>query len=294
MPSTFEERLACLLAEEQLPPAYRDIVERVWRPLAERLAAQHRGQGKPILIGVNGAQGSGKTTMCRFLDELLLPELGLRSAVFSLDDLYLTHAERLRLAREIHPLLVTRGVPGTHDVAMGIELIGKLLGGQVPVQLPRFDKSRDDRAAASHGSVIDEPPDVVLFEGWCIGAEPQVEEALAEPVNALERQEDADAGWRRYANQALAGPYRTLFGGIDLLVMLRPPDFETVIANRRLQEEKLGARAGAGNRVMDDAELDRFLQHYERLTRHMLATLPARADVLIDVDAPRNVTVARM
>lgn len=279
------DALDALLAEEALPDSYRTVVDQAWRPLADRIADKRRAAGRPILVGINGAQGSGKTTLCRFLAELLLPERGLKTAVLSLDDLYLPHAERQRLAEQVHPLFATRGVPGTHDVALGVDLIHRLLGGEGEVATPRFDKAIDDRAQSDR--TITAPVDVLLFEGWCVGAEPQDEAELVEPINALETIEDPDGRWRGAANDALAGPYRALFDPIDLLVMLRPPDFESVIANRRLQEAKLRARTGRG---MTDAQLDRFIQHYERLTCHMLATLPAKADVLIDFDSQRQVT----
>lgn len=275
-----------LLAEEGLPKAYLAIVDEVWRPVAARIAQRCREAGRPILVGINGAQGTGKSTASRFLAELL-SETGLRTSVLSLDDLYLTRAERQGLARTVHPLLATRGVPGTHDVALGAELIDVLLGGRRPVRIPQFSKAEDDRLPEARWPEVTAPVDILLFEGWCVGAMPQDEAALAEPVNALEAAEDPDGMWRRYVNDALAGPYRRLFDPIDLLIMLRPPDFDAVIANRRLQEEKL--RAKGGPRVMDDAALLRFIQHYERLTRHMLATLPAAADVLIDFDAGRHV-----
>lgn len=285
-----DHRIDLLLAEEGLPPSYRAIVDQVWRPVAERIAARRREARRPILVGINGAQGTGKSTACRFLAELLFAT-GLRTAVLPLDDLYLTHAERQRLAREVHPLLATRGVPGTHDVALGIRLIDALLHGAGPVRMPRFSKAEDDRLPEGEWPEVAAPVDVLLFEGWCVGARPQDAAALAEPANALEAEEDADGRWRRSVNDALAGPYRRLFGSIDLLVVLRPPGFDSVLANRRLQEEKL--RAKGGTRVMDDAALIRFIRHYERLTRHMLATLPEKADVLVDFDAARRVTGVR-
>ena len=286
------DALSRLLAEERLPESYRAIIDRYWRPMAERLASRQREAGGATLVGINGAQGTGKTTLCRILDEVLLPELGIRSAVLSLDDLYLPNAERQRLAREVHPLLATRGVPGTHDVALGVALIDRPLAGSGPVRMPRFSKAEDDRIEDRQWPTVEAPVDILLFEGWCVGARPQDAAALADPVNDLEAREDPDGAWRRYVNDQLAGPYRALFDPIDLLVMLRPPDFEAVIANRRLQEEKL--RASGGSAVMDEAALLRFIQHYERLTRHMFATLPDRAEILVDFNRDRQVTQLRL
>lgn len=280
---------AALIDAEGLPASYAGTVERAWRPLASHIFERHRVARRPIVVGINGAQGSGKTTLCRFLAELLLPELGLSAITLSLDNLYLTHAERQQLAGTTHPLLATRGVPGTHDVDLGIQLIASLLAGEERLPLPCFDKSRDDRVPPAQWPVVSPPFDIVLFEGWCVGARPQDEAALAAPVNALERDEDPDGSWRRSVNAALAGSYQRLFATIDMLVILVPPDFDSVLANRRLQEHKLAAKVGAGDRVMDDAALVRFVQHYERLTRHMMATMPTVADVIVRLADDRSV-----
>jgi D-glycerate 3-kinase len=289
-PTVLPDMVLALIADEGLSEDYRYVVDRALRPLAEWLARRHRAVRRPMLVGINGAQGTGKTTLCRFLCKLLLPELGLAAVTLALDDLYLPLADRERLARDVHPLLRTRGVPGTHDVAMGEALIDALLDGRMPVRLPRFDKSRDDRMKADSGPLIERAPDIILFEGWCVGAEPQEDAALLVPVNALEAEEDADGAWRTFVNAALAGPYRALFARIDLLIFLRPPDFDSIIANRQLQEDKLRARGDAGDRVLDDIQLLRFIRHYERLTRHMLATLPGKADAVIDFDRARQVS----
>jgi D-glycerate 3-kinase len=251
-------------------------VERHWRPLAERIAGEAR---HPLVVGINGAQGSGKSTLCRFL-ELLLDQLGLRAITLSLDDLYLTRAGRQALAQSTHPLFATRGVPGTHDVALGSDILGDLLASHA-VTLPRFDKALDDRAAA--GTSVEPPADVILFEGWCVGAVPQPEDELDIPVNRLEAAEDPDGAWRLAVNRRLATDYATLFTRLDLLVMLKVESFDAVRANRRLQEEKLAAVKPGGAAIMGEAALDRFLMHYERLTRWMLKEMPDRADILIPI-----------
>ena len=270
------DTIGALIAAEALPDSYREIVEEYWRPLAGRIAGEAR---RPLVVGVNAAQGSGKSTLCRFL-EALLAERGLRAITLSLDDLYLTRAERLALAREEHPLFATRGVPGTHDVALGETILDALRKGRMTT-LPRFDKAADDRAP--DGRPIEGPVDAILFEGWCVGAAPQPAAAMRDPVNRLEAEEDADGAWRREVNRRLATGYAELFGRIDLLVMLKVDDFEAVRANRRLQEQKLAASRPGGAAIMDDAALSRFLMYYERLTQWMLREMPERADVLIEI-----------
>ena len=272
-----------LIIAEGLPGDYRRVVERHWRPLADRIADLWVDR-RPRLIGINGAQGSGKTTLCGFLEALLV-EHNLRTVTLSLDDLYLTRAERRALAADEHPLFATRGVPGTHDVALGEVILDDLLTGRTAA-LPRFDKATDDRASVRR--LIEPPIDVVLFEGWCIGAAPQPAAALREPVNPLEAHEDPDGVWRREVNRRLATDYAEMFGRVDLLVMLEVMDFEGVRANRKLQEEKLARDNPVGTAIMDDAALARFLMHYERLTRWMLEEMPERADVVIPIGADQR------
>jgi D-glycerate 3-kinase len=270
------DAIGALVSAEGLPETYREVVDRYWRPLAARIAGEAR---RPLIVGINGAQGSGKSTLCLFL-EALLAESGLRAVTLSLDDLYLTKAERLALARDEHPLFATRGVPGTHDVALGQAILDDLRAGKTAT-LPRFDKAADDRAPEGH--MVEGSMDVILFEGWCMGAVPQPAAALRDPVNRLEAEEDTQGTWRREVNRRLATDYAELFGQIDLLVMLKVEGFEAVRANRRLQEQKLAASRPGGTAIMDDEALDRFLMHYERLTRWMLREMPARADVLIEI-----------
>jgi D-glycerate 3-kinase len=135
----------------------------------------------------------------------------------------------------------------------------------------------------------------VLFEGWCVGAVPQEEAALAEPVNALEREEDPDGVWRRFVNRALASDYRELFAKIDLLIMLAAPSFDVVYRWRLQQEDELRHRiaeqGGDGSRVMTERQLERFIAHYERLTRHMLDEMPARAGIVVRLDPQRRMTL---
>jgi len=266
-----------LIEAEGLPADYREVVDRHWRPLSEDIA--ERAMSGPLVVGINGAQGAGKSTLCKFL-EVLLIEHNQRAATLSLDDLYLTKAERLEAAVDHHPLFATRGVPGTHDPALGLAVIEDFRAGRDLV-LPRFDKSVDDRRPQTERVVG--PLDVLLFEGWFVGAVSQPAAALREPVNRLEAEEDPDGVWRREVNRRLATDYAELFARIDLLVMLKVADFAAVRRNRALQEDKLRARNPDAPGLMDAAALKRFLDQDERLTLHMFAEMPARADILIEI-----------
>ena len=240
----------------------------------------------PLVVGICGAQGSGKSTLVAALAERLAEE-GIAAATLSLDDLYLTRAERLRLASEVHPLFATRGVPGSHDIALGLSVLDALARGEA-AQLPRFDKALDDRVRQRDWPSAPADTQVVLLEGWCLGARAQPAKALAAPVNALEQNEDTHANWRCHTNAALSGPYRQLFDRINQLILLAAPSWEIVAKWREQQEAELRAQtSGAG--VMTPAEVQRFIQHYERLTRWILAEMPKRADLVVRLGEQREV-----
>jgi D-glycerate 3-kinase len=290
------EAVRALVGELALPAAYADIVEAVHRPIGERLGRLRARLGRPVVVGVCGTQASGKTTLCAFL-ELILRADGLKAQTLALDDLYLSRPAREALAEAVHPLLVTRGPPGTHDVALGRTLLDALTGAApaCSLRMPRFDKAADTLAPARDWPPLEGAVDVVLFEGWCVGARPQAEAALALPVNALERERDPQGVWRRYANMRLATDYADLFGRLDALVMLQAPGFDAVFDWRALQERKLGERLAAqgaltgGRRLMTDADLRLFLAHYQRLTEHILAEMPGRADAVVALAADHAV-----
>jgi D-glycerate 3-kinase len=166
-------------------------------------------------------------------------------------------------------------------------------GPQRDVATPAFDKSTDDRRPPDEWAHVVAPVDIVVFEGWCVGAKPQASAALATPINALEAEEDLGGRWRAAVEAALAGPYQTLFGRLDRLILLKAPSFDQVYAWRAEQEAKLAAsldlRPDAARRAMPPDELRRFIMHYERLTRHILAEMPSRADVVVELGPGREV-----
>lgn len=248
------------------------------------------GGSAPLVIGLCGSQGIGKSTVAaRILSELAA--LGHRVMVIGLDDLYLPLADRLRLAEAVHPLLATRGVPGTHDVDLGLALLD---AARQPghIAMPRFDKASDDLIPREDWRQVETPPTVILLEGWCVGAVPQSDAGLTSPVNALERLDDADGTWRRYVNNALGGPYQQLFARLDALVLLAAPDFEIVTTWRCQQEAQHRSESASqqgSSKTMDKAEIERFVLHYERLTRHILDEMPSRADLVLQLDRERAI-----
>ncbi len=243
---------------------------------------------RPFVIGLCGAQGSGKSTVSEGL-KARLEAVGMSVALLSIDDLYMPREDRVALAANVHPLLRTRGVPGTHDVALGEAVLADC-GREGLIAMPRFAKEEDTRRP--EGTLLEGPVDIVLFEGWCVGAAPQPEAALDEPVNMLECDEDPDGIWRRWVNARLASDYQRLFERIDYLLLLAAPGFEVVSGWRKEQEHKLRAALLANGKglaaTLDDAGVERFIQHYQRITQHILIEMTGRADLTIALDADRR------
>ncbi len=252
--------------------------------LARAIAGHARGE-PPRILAISGLQGSGKSTLAEQV-VAAAGAAGLHAATLSIDDVYLTRSERLRLAREVHPLLAKRGPPGTHDVALALQVFDALARGE-PARLPRFDKLGDDRAPESQWLPVTQALDLLVFEGWFVGTPAQDEAALATPLNALERDEDSDGRWRHWCNAALARDYPALWSRFDHLLFLQPPDFDTVRTWRWQQEQALLAREPHRG-GMDQAQLARFIDHYERVSRQALARLPAIADSTLPLDAERR------
>lgn len=241
--------------------------------------------GQARIHAICGLQGSGKSTLARQLAELARTR-GLRAAVLSIDDFYLGRGERRRLARTVHPLLATRGPPGTHDLALACETLDRLRDGE-PVRLPRFDKLRDTRLPPSRwpraGAV-----DLIVFEGWFLKTPAQREDQLREPVNALEREHDRDGTWRGWCNRALAEAYPALWSRLDRLLFLQPPGFGIVADWRWQQEQAMQARRPRAQ-AMTRAQVERFVSLFERVSRQALARLPGIADATLRLDERRRV-----
>jgi D-glycerate 3-kinase len=208
---------------------------------------------------------------------------------------------RASLANQVHPLFATRGVPGTHDTKLGQRVLGALLSMQQGdvVRIPRFDKAIDDRLAESDWVEVTQPVDIIIFEGWCVGLSAQLDSDLMDPINSLEAEQDPQAHWRRHVNECLANEYQALFAHIDCLLVLSAPSFDCVFEWRMLQEQKLidclatgeqKIRASKADRTMSSEEIMRFIQHFERLTRHALDTLADRADWVFSLRADHSIS----
>ena len=288
------------IEQHRLPEVFIDTIGEYYLPLAQWLNT-HRPANRTWIVGLNGAQGTGKSTLSAVLKIILEENYNCNTAIISLDDLYLPRAGRKVLAQTIHPLLQTRGVPGTHDTGLGIRLLhqlSNLKAGQT-LLLPRFDKTRDEPMAEDKWETFTGPADVVIFEGWCMGSPAEAEEALTKPINELEAQEDKNGLWRHYVNDKLQTSYKELFACYELFIMLKAPNFESIHRWRWQQEQKLAATMAADNalkkdsQLMNEAGITRFIQHYERLTRHNLAQLPEQADILLALNEDHNIMDVR-
>lgn len=233
------------------------------------------------VLGLHGAQGIGKTTLCDAVRHALDAER-VRTVVMSIDDVYLTRAERRALAETVHPLFATRGVPGTHDVPLAIDTLRRLRAvraGEV-VDVPRFDKGHDDRTAPVQ---VKGPVDLVLFEGWCVGLPPVPPDRLAVPFNELERVDDPDARWRNAVAAHLVDPYPRLWAELDAVFALLAPSLASVVGWRTEAER---AHAGAPAHIQDIA---RFVDHFARWTAWGMESMPGVADALLRVGRDRAV-----
>jgi D-glycerate 3-kinase len=282
------------LDRNQLPLAYLDAANQWFAPLVDNIVKNYKPDNSPQIIGINGCQGSGKSTLADYLCSVVAERIGVTTVSLSLDDFYLTKNERNHLAATIHPLLATRGVPGTHDVQLAVDSIKSLAAGQKTL-ITRFDKNIDDRAPASSLKTTEGKIGLIVLEGWCLGAKPESTEKLIQPINSLEENEDRDGIWRTYVNRALQNDYPPLFALVDELIMLQAPAFDTVFNWRLEQEQKMVKRLekegmDCGSGVMSEQQILRFISYFQRVTENILDEMPQRADHLFKLGQSREIT----
>lgn len=294
-PALAPEIVSDFLQSHRLPDEFRALIADHYLPLASWVFERHASK-KTMLLGIKGAQGTGKSTLADFLRLALETQHGWRVAVLSIDDFYLTKAERAALADRVHPLLATRGVPGTHDIKMlsrYLELLRNLAEGEEQ-RLPRFDKAQDDRKGEPEWPLVRGPVELIILEGWCVGSAAQDDTDLARSINELERDKDPTGDWRKYVNDRLASDYARLFAELDALVFLQAPSFDAIFRWRLEQERRLAASVPAGaTGIMNESQIAEFIRYYERLTRSDLQRLPQNADVVLELDEQHNIVGSR-
>ena len=288
------EVLQVFASEEQLPHTFGKPFTAWYAGVTRHLAVSAKSSNQALLVGVSGCQGSGKSTLAKAMARVAEQVFGTPATALSLDDFYLTRAERQELAKGVHPLFGTRGVPGTHDLALLDATLRALMSGDGPVALPEFDKARDDRTNTVHWRQVCAPVGLIFLEGWCVGIPPQAEQALVTPINETESTQDSSGLWRREVNRYLETTYAALFNQLDLLLFLKAPSFGAVFDWRWEQEQRLadaidtGKHATTGTPMTRD-EVGAFVLHYQRLTEHALTALPRCAHVTWDLDHNRSV-----
>ena len=259
----------------QLNNYYLPICEKIFKKLSKK---------KIKIIGLTGGQGAGKSTITQIIKLIFEIKYNFNVTFFSIDDFYKTLRERETLSKKIHPMFKTRGVPGTHDTKLLSKIFNDLSKKIFkPVYVPRFDKSIDDRFPKSKWQKISNKPDLIIFEGWCVGAKAQTKKQLIKPINILEKKNDSKLVWRTKVNNELKNNYRKIFSKIDCLIFLKVPSFECVYKWRLLQENKLKLTS-KGKKIMSPKQVREFIMYYERITKQMLEDLSKNAYAVLSLD----------
>ena len=259
-------------------------LNKFYLPLSEWIYSIYSKDFKTKIIGLSGGQGAGKSTITGILKLILKKKYGLNICVFSIDDFYKTKNERLRMSKKKHPLFITRGVPGTHDIALLNQTIRKLKQKKFrTVLIPKFDKSKDDRYRKNKWQKIKTKPDIIIFEGWCVGTTHQNNNELKRPINLIEKKYDENLKWRKTVNNLIKKRYKNIFNKIDKLVFLKVPHFNYIIKWRWLQEQKMKLTTKS-KKTMSKTEVKEFIMFYERLTKHMIKNYSKISDLTIFLD----------
>ena len=251
-------------------------------PLSYWIENKYKKKSKTLILGLSGGQGSGKTTVAGTLKIILNKYFKRRIYITSIDDFYKTSLERNKMSQNIHPLFKTRGVPGTHDINYIKNFFNLIRKKNFQIiKLPKFDKANDNRYKKKHWFNVKKKPEIVILEGWCVGAKPQKNFLMKKPINDLEKNEDKNLKWRKYVNEKLKSDYKKLFAMIDDFVFIKIPNFDVVLKWRFLQEKKLKKRSHLKKKVMSYNEIKRFIMFYQRITLQMMKDLSKSASVVM-------------
>ncbi len=279
--------LSFLVTQEIRSKPFHDKIgqlHKFYLPICEKIYQDYKKDKKIKIIGLAGGQGAGKSTITQIIKLILKTKYNLRVVYFSIDDFYKKSSERIKMSKNVHKLFKTRGVPGTHDTILIKKTFKDLIKKKFkPLIIPLFDKSRDNRFPKKKWQKIKKKPEIIIFEGWCVGAKPQKHKYLKKSINVLEKKYDASLIWRSRVNYELQNAYAEIFNKINRLIFLKVPNFECVYKWRLLQEKKLQLTS-KGKKIMTPTQVKNFIMYYERITNQMLVDLTKKAYAVLYLD----------
>ena len=247
---------------------------------------------RSYIVGLSGGQGSGKTTISSIISIILRKYFKLNVFTISIDDFYKKRKERFLLSKKIHPSLMTRGVPGTHDINMMLDFFKRIKRKEFrSLKLPKFNKAIDDRCNKKLWYSIKKRPDIIIFEGWCVGAKAEKNNTLKQPINSFEKLRDKKLIWRRYVNKQLQSKYKQLYDQLNCLLYIKSNNFSLLRKWRIKQETKLRLKNKRSNRnkIMSNKEVINFMQTYQRVTQNMLKTVPKNASIILNLNTNHQI-----
>ena len=257
-------------------------LKKIYIPISFWINNKCKKKGRTLILGLSGSQGPGKTMVTGILQIILKKFFKKNIYVISIDDFYKTLRDRNRMSQQKHSLFKTRGVPGTHDINLIKNFFISVKRKKFKkIKLPKFNKSIDDRSKKNYWHNINKRPEIIILEGWCVGAKPQIISSLRKPVNILERHEDKDLIWRKYANEKLKKEYKEVFAMIDYFIFMKVPNFKIVFKWRLLQENKLRKKLHYKKKIMTYSAIKRFIMFYQRITLQMMKDLSKSASIVL-------------
>ena len=282
--------LKFLKSQEIMSEPFRDKLgqlNRFYLPIGKMINDEYLKNKKTKIIGLTGGQGSGKSTISKILKIILKEGFSLDTVIFSIDDFYKTFKERKLMSKKISPLFLTRGVPGTHDINMMLDFFKKSKARKFKnMKLPNFNKAIDDRFPKNKWNTINKRPDVIIFEGWCVGARAESNKTLKKSINSMEKANDHKLVWRKYVNQQLKTKYKKLYSQLNCMIYLKAKNF-TLLQKWRLKQERklwLKAKKKSKHKIMNKFDVINFMQTYQRITQNMFKNMPKYASIILNLN----------
>ena len=250
---------------------------------------------RPYFVGLAGGQGTGKTTISSLIRIILTKYFKLNVFRISIDDFYKTRKERISLSKRVHPMLLTRGVPGTHDINLMLNFFRQSKSKKFKrLKLPTFNKAIDDRFNKKKWYDLKKRPDIIIFEGWCVGAKSEKSNSLKKTINSMERAKDQNLIWRKFVNQQLKSKYKNLYSQLNCLIFLKAKNFNLLQKWRLKQERKLWLKSKRSQnlKIMSKRDIINFMQTYQRITQNMFKNMPKYASIILNLNANHQIKSA--